>query len=395
MGRILIVDDEPDIELLIRQRFKRRAAEFDFVFARNGQEALERLAADSAIELVVTDINMPVMDGLTLLAKIDHSRNGRAVKSVVLSAYGDMANIRAAMNRGAFDFLTKPIDFQDFEITVRRTLEAAAAAREATEAGEQLLALRQELEIAARIQQSMLPSRFPAFPERRDFGVYASMSPARVVGGDYYDFFLVDGNRLAFVIGDVSGKGIPASLYMAVSRTLLRATAQQKVGPAECLSYMNRVLQNQGEDGMFVTVFLGILNTATGELEYAIGGHNPPYLVSPGGELREIAEPGGMVVGLLPEAEYVPGHAVLQAGDTIFLFTDGVPEALNGEGRFFGERRLRSVLESAAARSVEGMVDAVGAAVNEFAGGAPQADDITAMALRFQPVGASREERAA
>jgi sigma-B regulation protein RsbU (phosphoserine phosphatase) len=380
-ARILIVDDEPDIELLIRQRFKRRNGEFDFVFARNGEEALRKLE-EAGIDVVVTDINMPVMDGLTLLSHLN--TGNRLLKAVILSAYGDMPNIRTAMNRGAFDFLTKPIDFADFETTIRKTLQELEAVRQGQEAHAQLLALRQELEIASRIQQSMLPRRFPAFPGRTEFDLFAAMAPARQVGGDFYDFFLIEPDRLAFVIGDVSGKGVPAALFMAVSRTLLRATAMQNVSPAECLGYMNRVLRRQTEEGVYVTVFYGILHTGTGEVDYAIGGHNPPYVVRSSGEVAELAEPAGPLVGLLRDLAYETGRITLQPGDSIFLYTDGVTEAEDPEQKFFGERRLRELLHVTGSAGPEATVQAVLAEVERFAAGAPRSDDITTLALQYR-----------
>jgi sigma-B regulation protein RsbU (phosphoserine phosphatase) len=380
--RVLIVDDEPDVEALIRQKFKRRSADFEFVFARNGKEALERLQTDRSLDLIVTDINMPVMDGLALLSHLN-SLDDRVFKAVILSAYGDMQNIRTAMNRGAFDFLTKPIDFADFETTLRRTRESLAETRQGMEASKQLTALEQELEIAASIQASMLPHEFPT--GREDFGLFAEMTPARRVGGDFYDFFLIDEGRLGFVIGDVSGKGIPAALFMAVSRTLLRATAMQGMGPAECLQYANHVLGTQREGGVFVTVFYGILHTRTGELDYAIGGHNPPYWLSQRDAIRAIEEPSGVVIGLLPDVEYENGKVQLAPGDSIFLFTDGVTEAMSDEQRFFGERKLRDVLKANAAVSPECIVKAVSAAVADFTAGAPQSDDITMVAVKWTP----------
>jgi sigma-B regulation protein RsbU (phosphoserine phosphatase) len=377
--KVLIVDDEPDIELLIRQRFKRRNGEFEFVFARNGKEALEILESDPELEVVVTDINMPVMDGLSLLPRLNAL--DRLVKAVILSAYGDMQNIRSAMNRGAFDFLTKPLDFEDFETTIRRTKDALEAAREGLEARARLLALEQELEIASRIQSSILPRDFLAGHE--EFELHAEMIPARRVGGDFYDYFLIDDRQLGFLIGDVSGKGIPAALFMAVSRTLLRATALQGVSPAECLQYANRVLGRQREGGVFVTVFYGILDTATGELTYAIGGHNPPYRRSRDGRLDVISEPRGTVIGLLPGMTYETGEIRVCPGDSIVLFTDGVTEAMNAEGRFFGERRLREVFAGTEGPPRE-VIARICEAVAGFTAGAPQSDDITLLAVRWR-----------
>ena len=383
-ARVLIVDDEPDIETLIRQRFKRRNGNFgfEFSFARNGAEALRQIEADPELELVVTDINMPVMDGLELLSRINALENGRVMKAIILSAYGDMGNIRTAMNRGAFDFLTKPIDFADFETTLRRTRDAIEAERLGVETRERLSAIEQELDIAAQIQVSMLPHEFPSVGPVE---IYAEMAPARRVGGDFYDFFAVGERRMAFIIGDVSGKGVPAALFMAVSRTLLRATALQGVDPAECLTYVNRVLGGQREGAVYVTVFYAVIDTITGELEYCLGGHNPPYLVKPSGETSVIADPAGIVVGLLPpsELEYQTGRLQLERGDSIFLFTDGVPEAMNSDGAFFGERSLRRVLSQSAGFSAREMTQAVLRDVADFTQGAVQSDDITAMTVQW------------
>src|SRR2546430_11870405 len=223
--RILIVDDEPDLEHLVRQKFRQqvRDGRLVFTFAHNGEEALHMLSGDPSIDVVLSDINMPVMDGLTLLTKLNEVN--RLLKTVMVSAYGDMQNIRTAMNRGAFDFVTKPIDFQDLEITINKTLDHILGLKQAILVREELSAIQQELGVASRIQQSILPTEFPPFPHRTEFAIFAEMTAARQVGGDFYDFFLIDEERLGFVIGDVSGRGIPAAIFMAVSRTLLRATA--------------------------------------------------------------------------------------------------------------------------------------------------------------------------
>src|SRR5579871_5415340 len=173
--QILVVDDEPDLELLVRQRFRRqiRDKEFEFLFSRNGEEALQTLAVNPSIELVLSDINMPVMDGLTLLGKLGDA--SKTLRAVVVSAYGDMSNIRTAMNRGAIDFLIKPIDFEDLEITIRKTLDHVSQVRESIQAQSRLIAIQQELGVAARIQQSIVPRIFPPFPGRLDFELHAAM----------------------------------------------------------------------------------------------------------------------------------------------------------------------------------------------------------------------------
>jgi len=382
--QILVVDDEPDLELLVRQRFRRqiRERELEFFFSHNGEEALQALAGQPSIDLVLSDINMPVMDGLTLLGKLNESGNPR--KAVIVSAYGDMANIRTAMNRGAIDFLMKPIDFQDLEITIQKTLAHVEQLKHSLHTQQQLLAIQQELSIAARIQQWLLPRQFPPFPDRRDFDLHAAMVPAKEVGGDLFDFFLLDADHLGVVIGDVSGKGVPAALFMAVSRTLLRATAMQRLPPGQCLEYLNTTLAGQNANSMFVTLFYGILDTRTGEMEYAVGGHNPPYIVSPDGTSRQLPiTNSGMIVGLIENAPYATASCRIAPGEGILLYTDGVTEAMNRAEDFFGEERVEEFFAQRPGADAVRLVSELHAAVQEFAAGMPQSDDITVVALRY------------
>ncbi len=380
--KILIVDDEPDLEDLVRQKFRRQVREgrFELDFARDGQEALHKLEQDEGISLVLSDINMPVMDGLTLLSKLEHL--DRILKAVMVSAYGDMENIRTAMNRGAFDFVTKPIDFQDLEVTIDKTLNTVEEMRRAAREREELLSLQQELSVAARIQLSILPRIFPAFPDRKDFDIYAEIIPAREVGGDLYDFFEIDDDRIGIAIGDVSGKGVPAAIFMAVTRTLLRATALQKLSTAGCLEYVNKVLVTQSEASMFVTLFYAILNTKTGELEYTCAGHNPPYLFSPEG-YRALDSVGGPMVGALEGVKYEKQHLQMKPGEKLLLYTDGITEASAGEEDFFEETRLEQFLAEAGDMNPKQAVEGLIRRVQEFVGDAPQYDDLTVLVAQY------------
>jgi|tagenome__1003787_1003787.scaffolds.fasta_scaffold20883933_2 sigma-B regulation protein RsbU (phosphoserine phosphatase) len=383
-SKILVVDDEPDLELMVRTKFRKQIKlnEMEFVFAQNGQEALDKLVEDSSIDLVMSDINMPVMDGLTLLSRLGSTN--RIVKAVIVSAYGDMQNIRTAMNRGAYDFLMKPIDFEDFQVTVAKTRKALDEIKQGARAKDQLSAIQHELRVATRIQQSILPRTFPPFPERKEFSIFAEMIAAREVGGDFYDFFLIDDNRLGFVVGDVSGKGVPASILMAVSRTLLRATAMTAESAGECLNYVNQVLVRQSDPAMFVTIFYGILHTRTGELEFSIGGHNPPFLFSERAGVEMMKARGGMIVGMIEQARYTTERVQLEPGDGIFLYTDGVTEAEDVIENQFGEERVEALLSELKGQTVEEIIRASFRDVATFTAGAAQSDDITAMALRYE-----------
>jgi sigma-B regulation protein RsbU (phosphoserine phosphatase) len=380
LTKILVVDDEPALEPLVRQRFRKkiRANEWTFEFAHDGYEALKQLEAHPDIGLVLTDINMPGMDGLTLLNRLGEM--DRLLRAVVVSAYGDMKNIRTAMNRGAFDFVTKPVDFEDLETTIYKSLRELQAFREASEAQDRLSALQNELDIARQIQEAALPDRIP---DRREFDIAASMVPAREVGGDLYDFFLIDEKRLGFVIGDVSGKGLSAAMLMSVSRSLLKAMALKGADPGAVIYDLNRLLYPDTLPQMFVTLFYGVLDTATGVVTYCNAGHNPPFVLKRDGHVSFLERTGGIAVCLLGDFKYEYREIELSPGDSLFLYTDGVTEAMSPSSEEYSEDRLKEVLQERGAAAANELIDGVLRSVRTFASGAPQSDDITTLVLRY------------
>ncbi len=382
--KILVVDDEADMEPMIRQKFRRHIREntFDFEFASNGLEALDKITEFPEIGIVLSDINMPKMDGLTLLNKLKDLKNP-GLKTVMISAYGDMDNIRTAMNRGAFDFITKPVNFDDLEITIKKTLGEIRSVRQWLNEHDQLVSIQHDLNISRDIQQAILPKKFPPFPNERNFDIYASMVAAYEVGGDFYDFFLIDKNQLGFVIGDVSGKGISAAIYMAVSRTLIRATGLKGDSVSECMHYVNNLLCNESVSSMFVTVFYGILNTQTGEVYYVNAGHNPPYLLSEDG-ISKVEMTNGLALGVLDDFIFESKKLQLKKGDQLLLYTDGVVEAIDLEEKAYGEEKFENFLHENLNHPVETIIKKSFADVNDFVNGAPQSDDITLLGLTFK-----------
>ena len=382
--KILSVDDEMDLELLLTQYFRRkiRKGEYEFVFAHNGLEALTMMVKHPDIEIILSDINMPEMDGLTLLAKINEMRNP-ALRVIMVSAYGDMGNIRQAMNNGAFDFATKPIDLDDLSVTIEKAIEQINYVHQMQKEHTQLESLKGDLAIASEIQQAILPRVFPPFPELTDkLDIAASMTPAKDVGGDFYDFFRIDDDRIGFVMADVSGKGIPAAIFMAVSRTLIRATGIRGGKPSECIAYSNKLLAAESVDSMFVTVFYGILNVNTGEVTFCNAGHNPPYLMKPDGTVEPLPIMNDPMVGAIDGLDYHDGTLQLEHGDSIVLFTDGVTEAVNKDFEEFGDSRLKKTLEGVTRQSCQQTIETVKADVAAFVGEAEQSDDITILALK-------------
>jgi sigma-B regulation protein RsbU (phosphoserine phosphatase) len=327
---------------------------------------------------------MPVMDGLTLLDRLNKSPG--IIKTVIVSAYGDMANIRTAMNRGAIDFLIKPIDFADFESTVRKGLAHIALARKAQQTQNELIGLRHEQSIAAQVQQWFLPKTF--FPERHDFELHAAMAPARGVSGDLFDAFLLDDTHLGFMIGDVNGTGVAAALFATVTRTLLRATALGGLPPGECLRHLRSALAAQQDTSFSLTLFHGVLDTLSGELQFSNDGHAVPYLYS---KTRGVVPLQDQET--LP-ARYRTDTVTMKPGDGLLLYTDGVTDAPNQLRERFGNARLEEYANLYISRPVEQMVLDLFTAVRFFSLGTAQEDDITVMALRYRGGGCDDESAA-
>ncbi len=379
-AKILVVDDETDLEPLMLQRMRRtiRDGRYEFVFAHNGVEALQQLELDPSIDMVLSDINMPQMDGLTLLDQI--AARDPNLRSVIISAYGDMQNIRTAMNRGAFDFVTKPLDFEDLQITIDRTLQHVAKWRDALASRDKLVVLQNELGVASQMQQSILPSHFP---QGLGYRVFGHMTPARNVGGDFFDVIRLENDCLGLGIADVSDKGVSAALFMMSCRTLLKGAAiGAPGGPGEVLHEVNNILNEDNETSMFVTLFYATYDPHSRVLTYANGGHNPPLLVHADGASELLPLTGGVALALVPDLLYQQDSVTLAPDDTVIFYTDGVTEAINAEGDQFEVARMQELFAAAPPKDPESVVLDLLDAVNAFAGDMPQFDDITCLALR-------------
>ena len=382
--KILSVDDENDLELLLTQYFRRkiRKGEYEFSFAHNGLEALTMLLKNKDYDIILSDINMPEMDGLTMLTKINEMQNP-ALKCIMVSAYGDMGNIRQAMNSGAFDFATKPIDLDDLSVTIEKAIEHIQYIKTMQQEHNQLESIKGDLAVAREIQQAILPRIFPPFPENSgELDIAASMNAAKDVGGDFYDFFRIDDDKIGFVIADVSGKGVPAAIFMAVSRTLIRATGIRGVTPSECITYSNDLLAKESANNMFVTAFYGIYNIKTGEVTYTNAGHNPPYLIKADGTIEQLPLSKDIVVGALDDFQFSEETLQLEHDDTLLLYTDGVTEAINVNDEEYGEKRLEETLKDVTQQNCQQIINTVKANVKTFAGEAEQSDDITLLAIK-------------
>ena len=382
---VLVVDDEEDVPPIFRQHLRRdvRQGRYALHFANSGVDALSCLAREPNIDLVVTDINMPEMDGLTLLEHL--SQLDRSLRAVVLSAYGDMDNIRAAMHRGAFDFLVKPVDFEDMRVTIERSLENLEAWRDATASHDEMVALNRDIEVAWRIQNSVLPRSFPSYV---GYDFHGLLEPARTVSGDFYDIIRLDGNRLGLVVADVSGKGVPAAMLMMSARTMIRGLAIGLRDPSDVLAEANTLLCQDNELFTFVTVFFGIFDPCAGTVRYALAGHDAPMLFGPSATCVPMPADGGVALGLLPNQSYESTVVELQPGQGMCIYTDGVTEAEALDGSMYGDDRLRELLASSSPMSGGAAwgTRLVFESLRNFSSGRAQSDDITCMVLcrRFE-----------
>jgi len=380
---ILSVDDEPDMELLISQIFRSeiKAEKYRFFFASNGMIALEKLKSHPEISLLLVDINMPVMDGLTLLKSVV-AQNNPLLKVIIISAYGDMDNIRQAMNLGAYDFVTKPIDFSDLKLTIEKAETEIQFLMRKQRQSQRLKTLEADVQAGAIIQNSLLPElenirkKFP-FLEIADL-----YSPAKIVGGDFYDIFVLPDGKLGVIVADVSGKGIPAAAFMLICHTATKIFANSYASPSAILKEVNNYLVDHNSQSMFVTALLMIFDVENQKLVIANAGHNKPFVIK-NQNVSEMNLPSNVVLGIIPDYDFEDVEMDFEANQTFFLYTDGLSDAVDQKGKLFGIENISSSLNSCKKLSVYQLVNSLKAEVDNFSSGLEPFDDITMVGLRF------------
>jgi len=396
--RFLVVDDEPDVQSLMERRFRQKIdeGEFEFTFAHDGEEALKLIETDTGIDIALIDINMPKMDGLTLL---NHLRNNSYVmKFIVLSGNDDMENIRAAMNCGAFDFVPKPINFEDLMKTIDKSMEELKFLKDRisrrNKAENEQKIIERELRIGKKIQSGFLPQETEQI---EGWHLTTYFQSAREVAGDFFDVFSINGHsHIGLIVGDVCDKGVGAALFMTLFRSLLRSTAKfheyaeipeaRKALYVEnpelllkrCVHFTNNYIAiTHGHTSMFASLFFAFLQPETGHMLYINAGHEGP-LISNGGKLKHELETTGPVVGLFKDAEYKVEELQLDIGDTLVAYTDGVTDVLNEKEEPFTKERLIALLEQ---QTVENLTETIVSEIKEHMGNAPQFDDVTVLAI--------------
>jgi sigma-B regulation protein RsbU (phosphoserine phosphatase) len=388
---LLVVDDNEDNRYTLTRRLTREGYT-NLTTATNGREALDLLRS-KPFDLVLLDIMMPDMTGYEVLERMKAGAELRDIPTIMISALSEIDSVIRCIELGAEDYLPKPFNPTLLRARIGATLEKK---RLRDEVRASLARLEQEMDAARKLQMGMLPRIFPAHTPEQPVDVYASMEPAREVGGDLYDCFYATPHIFCFLVGDVSGKGAQAAMFMARTRSLVRMAIElwhqagsDQITPARIAAAVNRELCQNNEDRMFVTVFLGLLDTQTGALAYCNAGHPIPHMLRASGALEQIHCKPEIPLGVRSKAAYQTGTVALQPGDAVFVVSDGVFEAMNAEGAIYTQERLDADLRSAIKAPVMELVQTVTQNVHAFTGSAAQADDITVLALRWRPVGAN------
>ena len=383
-ARLLVVDDNPDNREMLGRRLE-RLGHRDIATAADGLEAYELLCANR-FDAVLLDVMMPRMGGVELLERMRAENRLDETPVIMISAETELDTLVRCIELGAEDYLPKPFNPVLLRARLGSVLEKRAL-RAAVRA--QLAALEQDLAQARAQQLSMVPTEFPGPATGHRVSVFASMHPARQVGGDLFDCFDLTSNSLCLAVGDVSGKGMPAALFMARARSSLRSTALQIAaltgrvpGPAEVVDWVNRELCRNNAGCMFITLFLGILDLPGGRLDFVNAGHVRPYWLTACGEVRVIACPPGLPLGIMADAAQPTNTVTLGAGDGLVVITDGLPEMTNAEDAFYTPARVMDDLRELCGAEPEALITELCARVLRFAGGAEQADDVTALAVR-------------
>ena len=370
-SRVLIVDDvKANVDVLVQAL----RDDYRISVSLNGEAAL-RSVEKNPPDLVLLDIVMPGLDGYEVCRRLRAAAPTRELPVMFLSSLDEVQNKTLGFEVGGNDYLTKPFEVLEVKARVRSLLKAKAYSDAVKER------LAAELRIAREIQLGILPSDVAARVRDTGLEICAILEAAREVGGDLYEVLrLVDG-RVLVAVGDVSGKGIPAALFMAVTTTLLRTMAQQFCAPEEIIRRVNDVLALQNPRGMFVTLICLVVAPATGTVTCANAGHPPPVLLRPGAAPTPTLASTGTLIGILPGAEVGCESIVLQPGDALVVYTDGVTEAFDAAGNTFDEDLLQAYLAQAPRGSAAEIAQGVLGAVRRHAGEHPQSDDITIVTL--------------
>jgi sigma-B regulation protein RsbU (phosphoserine phosphatase) len=372
-GCLLLVDDDKVNRLLMGYYLTQQG--HTVIYAENGRQALETLRTQP-IEMMLLDIEMPEMNGYQVLEQVIADPNLRDIPVIVTSGLEEIESVVKCVEMGAEDYLTKPINQVLLRARINASLEKKRLRDQQTHL---LLRLERELEIARQTQQSILPDHLP---EREGYDFGARMIPARVVGGDFYEFISLDNEHLGVVIGDVTDKGLPAALFMALTYSLVSVDAMQTGSPVETIRNVNRHLLSMNAAGMFVTLLYGILDYRTGQFRYARAGHLVPIVIDSNGQTVKIPVNTGQPLGLFKDPLLDEQSITIPPGSMILMYSDGLNEASNPEGDEFGYQRLYETLSQHRQQPAQAICEQLWLAIQAHAGCTQPQDDFTTVVIK-------------
>lgn len=383
---LLVVDDNEDNRYTLTRRLKREGYT-NIAIAGNGREALA-LVRSKPFDLMLLDIMMPEVNGYEVLEQMKADAKLRHVPVIMISALDEMDSVVRCIELGAEDYLPKPFNPTLLRARVNACLEKK---RMRDDIMRHVRRMERDLETARDIQMSMVPSNFPVVADARGLEVYATLLPAYEVGGDFYDFFWLTPERLCVLVADVSDKGASAALHMARAKASIRfLCVRDESGymptPAELVERIDRELSRDNPHAMFITLLLAVVDASTGDVEWCNAGHNPPCIVNTDGVVTTLGGECGIPVGIEPKFFRRVENGRIPKGGNLFLFTDGVTEAMNLQQEMFGADRLDATLRACVtpvAQAPREIIGSVLKAVQDFAGDAKPSDDITMLACRW------------
>lgn len=362
--KILVVDDEPLLKSLFLQNFKEKinANEYDFYFVSNGEEALKQLENDLEIGIIILDIKMPKMDGLSLLTHLE--RQDRFFKIIVITAYGDMSNIRKAMNAGASDVILKPFDIKDLEASLNNIVKRYQFIKKGMEAKDKIIKFNKELEIAKQIKKSFIPIDFTLPFDR--FSIYGTLIPSQELGGAFFDFFPLNEHEIAIVIADIADKGISAVLYTAIIQMQSRAIGETCDIPSNCIDEISQCLINEIPFKTIKGLFYGTFNAKNGKFNYCDTGEVISYFISKDKKLTKLD---------------TCKNIILQVFDKIFITTNELLDTKNNHGEIYGVKRLDEILNKYCESPSKKLVQKINEDFKHFLGSEQAKKDIPLFCL--------------
>jgi len=380
---ILAVDDTPENLDVVKGIL---STDYIVKAATSGSMAL-KIAEKQPPDLILLNIMMPEMDGYEVCRRLKENEHTKDVPVIFLTAMDQTTDEAQGFELGAADYMTKPVNPPILKARVATHLALKSSMDQLQSAFDIIKKhkerMQEELNVGRDIQMSMLPVEFPPYPDRNEFSIHALLQPAREVGGDFYDFFFVSDDEICLVLGDVSGKGVPAALFMAVTKTMIKTQAADDSSPASIVTRVNEELSADNPACMFVTLFVAIVNVRSGELRFTNAGHNPPYVLRHDSKLDCLDQRHGPIIGAVEGVAFREDQIEIGEQDTLLLFTDGVTEAMDTSNQLYSEARLEEFLKKSD-NTPNQLTGAVLDAVEQFATGAEQADDITILAFRIE-----------